>query len=699
MTNPPESSSPLPRLDSLTTWSNTSETRKDEDDVIHVLAKEDEDVLGGTKSLFADVDKPIMTDDLAQIYSPLQRQYSKELLSSSSPLERVHRLKLVPPLSPFSEARPPSSDGLKLDKMPLWELVNSQPLDEETKNTFETYIEPAALQIHKTLLNERLVDPRITERLPVPVLDLDTKVAPSDVQLSDEDEEDELRMIKLPIANAMLHHWSTSKLENQLRWTPFPTSQQPNLDEDVRDSGLLESFLKLDIDKCVKPETLTWKPDGLRILDESDEEDLLPEAEPEQELGQQSLGPPAGIDELLKRVEDITATSDKQRSPALRSTPVQSSNQPKLFSDPTLDFSTLLTSKQHTFSDPLTRSPRNARALLPDSSSIERFMGLQGQQVKRRKLEHTPATVRGPVSAAITSHTDPVASPGKAIDHMLPDLPVIPAHLPPCQIIASQSFTANIQLFRHLTKLYPNLDITERNSLFAQRITQDCTHSNPSPHSQHTEDADLTLSLSTGILITNIARLHQLPLPGSVSSQSASVPGHSVRNRIATVSAYYSHLVVIVGCTAVSAERLSQQDRQALGLLQSYAARFREPGNGGFGTTDVEIVLATGAVMGLAYHIVNVLANRKHQGPQLRLLSEESDWEARLRRAGMNAWAAQTVLSCLDVEDGAGHHQVSKALAATVKEQTHGVTKAFCEAVGDQEMARRVLSVLNSMLL
>jgi len=587
-------------------------------------------------------------------------------------------------------------------------MVNSQPLDEEIRTTFETYIEPAALQLQDTLLNERLVDPRITERLVVPNLDVSAFVAPWELAATEEVEEDELRMIKLPIAKSNLHHWSASKLDNSLRWNPFPNFHYPNLDEDVRESELLDKFLKLGLEDCVNPNTLTWKPEGFRILEVDDEEeDLLSEPELEQDNSAEET--PSGIDKLLMQVEQATvATYDgrpsraSQSSPLLcppqprrppsgsKSSPLHFHHQPKSLVRAALDFSTLLKARHPT---DIARSAHED--VLSAPNELGRFMDLQGQQAKRRKLEHSSSTLPSPVRAVATPNTHfvtgtaPIATMTNRVSNFEEriELPPIPANLPDRQIIASQTLTANIQLFRQLANLYPNLDIIERESKAYPQ--SNLKSSSSTGH----DSADITLSPSHGILVTNIARLHQLPLPGSACSPSASIPGHTVRAQITAASPYYKHLTVIVSSTVASADRLNQHDTKALAALRTFAMQVPD----GVFHTKVEIVVAPGGIEGLTHYITKVIAESRHQ-QKVQLLPEETIWEGRLRAAGMNAWAAQIVLACLDVEDGGGVAEVWQALARLAAMQEQEKVQIFSQAMGDEAMARRVSTALSRMV-
>jgi len=117
------------------------------------------------------------------------------------------------------------------------------------------------------------------------------------------------------------------------------------------------------------------------------------------------------------------------------------------------------------------------------------------------------------------------------------------------------------------------------------------------------DNVDITVSPSHGIFITNIARLHQLPLPGSASSPSAAVPGYNVRAQITAASAYYTRLTMIISCNIPSADRMNQLDTKALAILRTFATHLHND----IGKTEVEIVIAYAGIEGIAHCIINVI--------------------------------------------------------------------------------------------
>jgi len=138
---------------------------------------------------------------------------------------------------------------------------------------------------------------------------------------------------------------------------------------------------------------------------------------------------------------------------------------------------------------------------------------------------------------------------------------------------------------------------------------------------------------------------------------------------------------------------LNQQDIKALASLRTFAMHVQD----GVWKTEVEIVIASGGIEGLARYITKVIAESLRQ-QKFQLLAEETIWEGRLRKAGMNVWAAQMVLACLDVEDGGGETEVWEALARLVAIDEQEKVSMFNRAMGDEGIARRVSSVLTTML-
>ena len=296
------------------------------------------------------------------------------------------------------------------------------------------------------------------------------------------------------------------------------------------------------------------------------------------------------------------------------------------------------------------------RSVFDAADELDHFMELQGRLVKRQKRDHVPALSltaarsidhQSAETSANVRNTNPATF--SRADSAPPPIP-LPCLLPPRQIVASSALTANRPLFRELTKLYPDLDIIERDPVpslqtttrlaggFSASLLRAGIMTHPTQH-----DADIVLSPSSGIVLVPIARLHQMPLPGSAPSTSASMPGSVARGDIQALTNQYSHITVLVITPEADIAQLSKRDRDAVASLRRFASDLRHGTSDSFGT-HVQVDCVSGGIIQLAHQLIVVIAGKRvdlQAAPPFELTSEETQWELWLRRAGLNTWVAQ----------------------------------------------------------
>lgn len=193
------------------------------------------------------------------------------------------------------------------------------------------------------------------------------------------------------------------------------------------------------------------------------------------------------------------------------------------------------------------------------------------------------------------------------------------------------------RLIRTLEGMIPNLTILERDY---------SAHNKPvwSPGSvarnvvvpPMADDADITVSPSTGIIITQMIWVRQRPRAG--------MSNNAVQARIEKVSLRYSRLVVLVGGEGGTDDALLQ-------MSPSESAAFIELQ--GFATgldCDIQVRCVGGGDSTLAKWVAFGLCRYGTQDHSLQtnLTEMETPWELFLRRAGFNVYAAQAVVSQLN---------------------------------------------------
>ncbi|KJZ79174.1 hypothetical protein HIM_01325 [Hirsutella minnesotensis 3608] len=174
-------------------------------------------------------------------------------------------------------------------------------------------------------------------------------------------------------------------------------------------------------------------------------------------------------------------------------------------------------------------------------------------------------------------------------------------------------------------------------------------------------EADISISPSTGVVVTTLVKVKQKPLPGS-GAQSI------LRGRVERVSQKYETLIVLVSqCNSLGdiMGTPSSSDMTAYADFVSFAASF---------DGRVGVYLVPGAETTLAQWILALLAR---YGAGCAVYTEfltptDSDWVLFLRRAGFNVFAAQVLSKTLAEEYGNCGLTQFLALPARVKASKYG---------------------------
>ena len=217
---------------------------------------------------------------------------------------------------------------------------------------------------------------------------------------------------------------------------------------------------------------------------------------------------------------------------------------------------------------------------------------------------------------------------------------IVLPNTPPRVVVSS---TVSMMVLNHLKQLVPGIELIMRSPLDLH-----CSDSAPKVH-----EADIAVSPATGILLTTMINLRQKPVPihQGASSIVAAKATDNFRRTTANVACRHSRLIVLVSENnkhSETASSISQADANALAELQGFAAALR-------GTAIVQVIYVGGGVETLAKWITAIICQyHPAEGQPFRnyLLSVETMWEVFLRRAGMNAFAAQLVLGKLMAPDG-----------------------------------------------
>lgn len=191
-------------------------------------------------------------------------------------------------------------------------------------------------------------------------------------------------------------------------------------------------------------------------------------------------------------------------------------------------------------------------------------------------------------------------------------------------------------------------------------------------------EADVSLSPITGIIVTNILKVRQRPLPGSQSQTP-------LRDRVQKVSQKYETLLVLVSESHPSGEfsgALAPSDIAAYADFVSFTVAL---------DGDINVQLVPGAEQTMASWISAYLSQSsfKSHGMKRLLSSEETEWEILLRRAGMNVFAAKVLSKTLFEQAGAS------GLAAFLTMPVQERVARFAPLLGGEKALRLTAKALD----
>jgi hypothetical protein len=205
-----------------------------------------------------------------------------------------------------------------------------------------------------------------------------------------------------------------------------------------------------------------------------------------------------------------------------------------------------------------------------------------------------------------------------------------------CTFIVSSTFFIQRHLMRRLQALYPSATPIERD------LSSSLEDGIPDPNLEN--EADLLLSPSTGLLWTTLPSIQQKSLPNQKKARS------SIRDRIAGVAMRYERLIVLVSSGLPSprghvdepdSRSLNKYDSLALVDLMAFTQTLED---------EIQVLYVPGGEAGLAQWMVKMMIKYRFDA-DVRILEDSTLWELFLRRAGMNAYAAQVILAMLKAPD------------------------------------------------
>ncbi|KAI1780202.1 hypothetical protein F4818DRAFT_453933 [Hypoxylon cercidicola] len=478
-----------------------------------------------------------------------------------------------------------------------------------------------------------------------------------------------------------------SEAERGLRWSPFDSrvahiSTNELIESDHDAEALLNFPIHLEV---LTSADYIWKQPGLAVLREGEEEDEEGQLEPSPAKEDRD------IESLVrKRKYELGNLDLEHMSTSDSASPIDLVQIPK-------------NTASASFQTPPSDHDKLPRLLLgcndPSATStlLSNYVDFHtAKRQKQAKSSFFPTTAKpvihpevvSPKRAATTVQSETAAEREMELEQEA----ATPA---PCPILRPafertkiiKALTLSRGVFSLLEKLYPNAEIIERDFDRWNTLTWDRNSVSRSPvASPLAAEADVIVSPTTGIVITTLLKAMQKPLPGHKGLSA-------IRERIRSVAVRYERLVILVS----EANRVDDTARE---LTLSECAGYTD--FAGF-VAGLDVNAQTYYVGGgddtLAKWLVSFATCYAPEAAEVQdiLIQDETLWELFLRRAGMNAYAAQAVLGQLKApgdapEEEAGQYGLSAFVRMTPMERVQN----FGRLMGGERVLNRVNEVLET---
>ncbi|CEJ92302.1 hypothetical protein VHEMI07962 [[Torrubiella] hemipterigena] len=282
---------------------------------------------------------------------------------------------------------------------------------------------------------------------------------------------------------------------------------------------------------------------------------------------------------------------------------------------------------------------RESRATSPEPLPDD-IMARIGAIMQRKELHQTPTTQSTASMIDDYLQMRAIETVRPSLPHRVPAQPSIPqpvkrtpAAYPPYQVPAEKG-TVFVSI-----KLKPSI-LQLLDQVWESQSLIDVDYSRACPASEgYVEEADITISHETGIIVTNIHHVRQKPQPNSGEKTP-------LRRRVDAVSTMYEHLLVLVSEENPMGEYVTEASPSDTRAYLEFV-KYTEKLNG------VTCSLVAGSDGTLAHWILSLMC--KHSDESIRLNGQLSGLDTALeihfRRTGMNIATAK-FLAQLVLDDG-----------------------------------------------
>ncbi|KAF2829366.1 hypothetical protein CC86DRAFT_346064 [Ophiobolus disseminans] len=565
-------------------------------------------------SMLLDVTHPPQLSPLFEKRTPMILKRRAEELKVEGPL--------TPPMfspSPLKKLKSVSFSDILHQFIPEapWVKADSEDGHRGSNSYFDeafNSIQPLAREAIRRIGNEQLSGADTTARVDIPQIDFTLPVTPwneysqrkggkhrpDDTELGAQ-KKFLLRVKREDLKTATSWH-GVSSLERGLKWNIFTTKiSKINLEEQLHgETEFNKVITDLTTGNIATSSAQVWKPDGLRILQGEDEEEIEA-AEMEERTDMEAL-----IRKRRLEIEEEAPEVPRRRTPPGPALQVH-------FGPPQV-----IHGSHHW----------NGGVSNPQKPAKTRFKTSEYQDQKPQ--------------AAVARHKS-LQTPKETTNDLM-----------------FGGFSATSALYKFMETRGKTVEVVSAKAAEKDRLTKECRRQETTiltqlysaaeivyrdyslPHSP-TKEADILLSPSTGLILTTLQQIKQSPLPGQ--------PDRSlVKERIRDLQMRYERLVVVIS-QGLSREMESQvsgrpddpRDKDALARFEGFASQMEG---------EVLVKYIRGGEQALAHSIVVEMGTYglQHGSTDIgttKPLAVETTWEVFLRRAGLNPFAAQVIVASL----------------------------------------------------
>ncbi|POS88233.1 hypothetical protein EPUL_000132 [Erysiphe pulchra] len=531
-------------------------------------------------------------------------------------------LKIDETLTPISSTivYPDPDDFNKIYKVLEGDVKTFQDTPDFEQKLFEDIFLSAYESVIQEAEQEELIEADATCRVTVPNMDFSKKEPVW--KIFENAAKDPSKLLSLQTAfmkecvgSIPILHIPSANIDHKLRWNPFPLDVTSKItDEECLklDESSLEYFIQnKDETEIVDSSSMVWKAPGLRIFTGNEESE----------------------DEIEIPQSNTTLTKKKKKKSKEHKTQILNNADNREEANRISCAPTLSVDSGNSNQYKILNGPSILGGAFSAYSALENFLEIRGAKKLKLVKSHYFNESHSKLSDSLEKERIKL-SPAIFFPHpQRATIPVLPECLDqPISVVISSALFKNRILIKTIEKLLPKLNLIERDFTTYNTVGWMRGSITRSPIiSPLANEADIIISPITGVILTTLQKVRQKPLPGQKTQSS-------IRTLLTLISTRYENLIVLVSEDRADECTIGLNASDCLALCEFI----------GF-TISLETLVIVKFIGGgeeiLAHWLVNFIV--KYNVEVAAPLQDETYWELFLRRAGLNAFAAQAVISQL----------------------------------------------------